>query len=207
MKAVSANKLKRFWEKGVIPIKNSLASKVNTSDIVNNFTTTVANKVADARAIKTLKDQLDTQNSTLAEVNRKFGMLVDFVPIVFAVDGSTEKYAGGYTTRVATRKTIGARVFMDIWISMNNIGTLGTGDLELRIKGTGSGNVPIVIGKGLVYSASISYLSGVASGVNVSAAISSGKDYISLYNGGGFLKAKNITKDFQIRLSISYDIA
>ena len=147
------------------------------------------------------------QNSTLAEVNRKFGMLVDFVPIVFAVDGSTEKYAGGYTTRVATRKTIGARVFMDIWISMNNIGTLGTGDLELRIKGTGSGNVPIVIGKGLVYSASISYLSGVASGVNVSAAISSGKDYISLYNGGGFLKAKNITKDFQIRLSISYDIA
>ena len=155
-------------------------------------------------ATKCVKNSL---NRNIETANNKFGAVVDFTPIVFAVDGSTEKYAGGYTTRVATRQTIGSRVFMDIWISMNNIGTLGTGDLELRIKGTGSGNVPVVIGKGLVYSAAISYLSGVASGVNVSAAISSGKDYISLYNGGGYLKAKNITKDFQIRLSLSYDIA
>lgn len=39
-------------------VNGGLASKVNTSDVVNNFTTTEAGKVADARALKTLNDSL-----------------------------------------------------------------------------------------------------------------------------------------------------
>ena len=137
----------------------------------------------------------------------KFGAIEEFTPIIYALDDTTEKYAGGYTTRVATKKIIGTRVFLDIWIRMNNIGNLGTGELELRLKGIGSGNIPTAVSKGLIYSAAIGYISGAASGVNVSASVSSGQNYITLYNGGNYLKAKNITKDFQIRLSLSYDIA
>lgn len=71
MKAISANKLKRFWVNGVLPIKTSLASKVNTSDIVNNFTTTVANKVADARALKTLMDKINELNRNIQNMTFK----------------------------------------------------------------------------------------------------------------------------------------
>lgn len=150
---------------------------------------------------------IDELNRNMNELSGEFGSIVDFTPVLYALDGTTEKYAGGYATRVATRKTIGNRVFMDVWLQINNLGTLGTGDLVLRIKGISSENVPMAVSKGLIYSAAVSFVTNAASGVSVAAAVASGQNYISLYNGGNYLRAKNITKDFQIRFSVSYDIA
>lgn len=58
MKVITTNLLNRFWKNGVKPIKDSLSSKVNVTDIVNNLTTTVANKALDARQGKALDDKI-----------------------------------------------------------------------------------------------------------------------------------------------------
>lgn len=65
MKVITTNLLNRFWKNGVKPIKDSLSSKVNVSDIVNNLTTTAANKALDARQGKALKTEIDSLNSNL----------------------------------------------------------------------------------------------------------------------------------------------
>lgn len=61
-KVVTANKLNRLVQTW---IKLTFATKVNVSDIVNDFTTTVSNKVADARALKTLMDKYNELNRNL----------------------------------------------------------------------------------------------------------------------------------------------
>lgn len=69
MKVITTNLLNRFWKNGVKPIKDSLSSKVNVSDIVNNLTTTAANKALDARQGKALKTEIDSLNSNLNAAN------------------------------------------------------------------------------------------------------------------------------------------
>lgn len=179
----------------------------------NGVNITNVTKYSDFKKITSVKDATEYAEYTrnyltgiIAGISNKLGDIVDFTPIVFTLDGTTEKYAGGYANRAATKRIIGGRVFMDIWLTMNNIGTLGTGTLPLRIKGTSSSNVTAAVSRGVVYSAAVSYVTGVNSGVNVSAAIAPGQDYITLYNGGNFLQAKDITANFQVRLSVSYDI-
>lgn len=65
MKVITTNLLNRFWKNGVKPIKDSLSSKVNVTDIVNNLTTTVANKALDARQGKALDDKILELNRNL----------------------------------------------------------------------------------------------------------------------------------------------
>lgn len=74
MKVITTNLLNRFWKNGVKPIKDSLPNKVNVSDIVNNLTTTVANKALDARQGKSLNDKITTLNSNLNAAN--FNLIV-----------------------------------------------------------------------------------------------------------------------------------
>lgn len=70
MKVITTNRLNRFWKNGVLPIKNSLASKLNTSNVVNNLLTTIAGYALDARQGKILDDKItaliskSTQNFT-----------------------------------------------------------------------------------------------------------------------------------------------
>lgn len=81
MKVITTNLLNRFWKNGVKPIKDSLSSKVNTSDILNNLTTTVANKALDARQGKALNDKITSLNSNLEKLG---GLKFDhqFIPSV-----------------------------------------------------------------------------------------------------------------------------
>lgn len=67
-KLVTTNKLNRLVKNWIRP---TFAEKVNVSDIVNDFTTTVANKVADARALKTLMDEILALNRNLQETNSR----------------------------------------------------------------------------------------------------------------------------------------
>lgn len=75
MKVITTNLLNRFWKNGVKPIKDSLSSKVNVSDIVNNLTTTAANKALDARQGKALNDKITTLNSNIATLSESYGAL------------------------------------------------------------------------------------------------------------------------------------
>ena len=116
----------------------------------------------------------------------------------------TKYYAGGYTVRQAKKMIIAGRCFLDIWITINSLGNIGTGERILRIQGTKSSDIP-KSGGGL-YSAAISYVSGMADGTKrPAAAVAPGAQYISLFLNSDFLKAKDITENFQIRLSVSYD--
>ncbi|MXP75165.1 hypothetical protein GN277_07140 [Lachnospiraceae bacterium WCA-9-b2] len=63
MKVITTNRLNRFWKNGVLPIKNSLASKLNTANVVNNLLTTQAGYALDARQGKTLDDKITALNS------------------------------------------------------------------------------------------------------------------------------------------------
>lgn len=62
MKVITTNRLNRFWKNGVLPIKNSLASKLNTANIVNNLLTTAAGYALDARQGKALDDKITALN-------------------------------------------------------------------------------------------------------------------------------------------------
>lgn len=66
MKAITANLLNRFWKKGVKPIKEEVAKKFNSSNVVNTLLTTEAGYALDARQGKVLKDQLDKLNTDKA---------------------------------------------------------------------------------------------------------------------------------------------
>ena len=63
MKVITTNLLNRLWKNGVL---EKLKLKVDVAKIVNNFTTTVEGTVADGRAVKTLKDELDSLNGKLS---------------------------------------------------------------------------------------------------------------------------------------------
>lgn len=65
MKVITTNRLNRFWKNGVLPIKNSLANKLNTSSVVNNLLTTVAGYALDARQGKALDDKITALNGKL----------------------------------------------------------------------------------------------------------------------------------------------
>lgn len=118
----------------------------------------------------------------------------------------TEYYAGGYTVRQAKRQVIAGRCFLDIWVTINSLGNIGTGERILRIRGVNANDIPKA-GSG-IYSASIGYISGMANSANKpTALIAPGAQYISLFLNGDYLKAKDITAGFQVRLSVSYDMA
>lgn len=63
MKVITTNRLNRFWKNGVLPIKNALATKLNTSSVVNNLLTTAAGYALDARQGKALDDKITALNS------------------------------------------------------------------------------------------------------------------------------------------------
>lgn len=65
MKVITTNRLNRFWKNGVLPIKNSLANKLNTSSVVNNLLTTAAGYALDARQGKALDDKITALNGKL----------------------------------------------------------------------------------------------------------------------------------------------
>lgn len=65
MKVITTNRLNRFWKNGVLPIKNSLANKLNTANVVNNLLTTAAGYALDARQGKALDDKITALNSNL----------------------------------------------------------------------------------------------------------------------------------------------
>lgn len=65
MKVITTNRLNRFWKNGVLPIKNALANKLNTSSVVNNLLTTVAGYALDARQGKALDDKITALNGKL----------------------------------------------------------------------------------------------------------------------------------------------
>ena len=62
MKVITTNLLNRLWVNGIKPIKDG---KIDISAIVNNLTTTAANKVLDARQGKILADKYDDLNSNI----------------------------------------------------------------------------------------------------------------------------------------------
>lgn len=62
MKVITTNRLNRFWKNGVLPIKNALATKLNTSSVVNNLLTTAAGYTLDARQGKALDDKITALN-------------------------------------------------------------------------------------------------------------------------------------------------
>ena len=62
MKVITTNRLNRFWKNGILPIKNSLANKLNTSSVVNNLLTTAAGYALDARQGKALDDKITALN-------------------------------------------------------------------------------------------------------------------------------------------------
>jgi hypothetical protein len=63
MKVITTNRLNRFWKNGVLPIKNSLANKLNTANVVNNLLTTAAGYALDARQGKALDYKITALNS------------------------------------------------------------------------------------------------------------------------------------------------
>lgn len=65
MKVITTNRLNRFWKNGILPIKNSLANKLNTSSVVNNLLTTAAGYALDARQGKALDDKITALNGKL----------------------------------------------------------------------------------------------------------------------------------------------
>lgn len=65
MKVITTNRLNRFWTNGVKPIKDTLASKLNTSSVVNHLLTTAAGYVLDARQGKVLDDKIAVLNGKL----------------------------------------------------------------------------------------------------------------------------------------------
>jgi len=65
MKVITTNRLNRFWKNGVLPIKNALANKLNTANIVNNLLTTAAGYALDARQGKALDDKITALNGKL----------------------------------------------------------------------------------------------------------------------------------------------
>ena len=65
MKVITTNRLNRFWTNGVKPIKDALASKLNTSSVINNLLTTVAGYALDARQGKVLDDKITALNGKL----------------------------------------------------------------------------------------------------------------------------------------------
>lgn len=160
---------------------------------INNFTKSI--------------ESLTTQSSDLESLVD--GSVKSWDPVLYSCESSsssgTEYYAGGYSVRRATRKIIAKRCFLDIWLNINALGNIGTGERVMRIRAATSADIP-TSGAG-IYSAAIGYVSGVAqSGQRITASIAPGSQYISLFLNEGFLKAKDITSDFQIRLSLSYDI-
>ena len=66
MKVITTNRLNRFWKNGVLSIKNALATKLNTSSVVNNLLTTAAGYALDARQGKALDDKITALNGKLA---------------------------------------------------------------------------------------------------------------------------------------------
>ena len=65
MKVITTNRLNRFWKNGVLPIKNALANKLNTANVVNNLLTTAAGYALDARQGKALDDKITALNGKL----------------------------------------------------------------------------------------------------------------------------------------------
>lgn len=67
MKVITTNRLNRFWKNGILPIKNSLANKLNTSSVVNNLLTTAAGYALDARQGKALDDKITALNGKIVK--------------------------------------------------------------------------------------------------------------------------------------------
>lgn len=65
MKVITTNRLNRFWKNGVKPIKDALANKLNTANVVNNLLTTAAGYALDARQGKVLDDKITALNGKL----------------------------------------------------------------------------------------------------------------------------------------------
>ena len=78
MKVITTNRLNRFWKNGVLPIKNSLANKLNTANVVNNLLTTAAGYALDARQGKALDDKITTLNSKLSYTTWSSGKKIPF---------------------------------------------------------------------------------------------------------------------------------
>jgi len=71
MKVITTNRLNRFWKNGVLPIKNALANKLNTANVVNNLLTTVAGYALDARQGKALDDKITALNGKTTTLDTK----------------------------------------------------------------------------------------------------------------------------------------
>lgn len=65
MKVITTNRLNRFWKNGVKPIKDALANKLNTANVVNNLLTTAAGYALDARQGKALDDKITALNGKI----------------------------------------------------------------------------------------------------------------------------------------------
>lgn len=65
MKVITTNRLNRFWKNGVKPIKDALANKLNTANVVNNLLTTAAGYALDARQGKVLDDKITALNGKI----------------------------------------------------------------------------------------------------------------------------------------------
>lgn len=76
MKVITTNRLNRFWKNGVLPIKNALATKLNTSSVVNNLLTTAAGYALDARQGKALDDKITALNGNI--VNSSTGTAIKY---------------------------------------------------------------------------------------------------------------------------------
>lgn len=63
MKVISTNRLNRFWQKGILPIKNALTNKFDKSKILAQREITEAGCVMDG---KTASEYFDELNSNLA---------------------------------------------------------------------------------------------------------------------------------------------
>ncbi len=67
MKVITTNRLNRFWKNGVKPIKDALANKLNTANVVNNLLTTAAGYALDARQGKVLDDKITALNGKIVK--------------------------------------------------------------------------------------------------------------------------------------------
>lgn len=71
MKVISTNRLNRFWQKGILPIKNALTNKFDKSKILAQREITEAGCVMDGKIASEYFDELNSNLAGLISVEQR----------------------------------------------------------------------------------------------------------------------------------------
>lgn len=138
----------------------------------------------------------------------------EFTPVLCEPD---LKLYAAYNKRYGTYNVIGNRCFVDIWFELKSLGTLKKlnsdgqniyNDKIIKIIPATAITLPKSSKKIQIYSAAIGYVAGTSMECKypVRASVSTDTNTISLFNGASYLRVKDITDNFKLRLSVSYTI-